>query len=96
MCAEVYRSMTSGCRGTHTVFQGYDRELAAFETCDFGKEKGVGGATVERLGITAMQPDILTLDARTAQTSRGGGDITDHVPSRGSPREGLYASPRKT
>ena len=40
--------MTSGCRGTHTVFQDI-RPGAGFETGDFVQEK-LGGAAVERLG----------------------------------------------
>ena len=49
LCAKVYRSMASGCRGT-PHFRRYEWG-AGFETDDLVKEKGVGGATVERLDL---------------------------------------------
>ena len=47
VCAKVYRSMTSGCRGT-PYCRRYVRPGAGFETGDFIEEM-LGGATVERL-----------------------------------------------
>ena len=45
--------MTSGRVSKDTPYsRGYDT-VAGFETADFVKEKGVGGATVERLRVVA-------------------------------------------